>query len=29
MLEDAKTAIGMIEPLARFGSSAFGPLECG
>jgi hypothetical protein len=27
MLEDAKTAIGMIEPLARFGSSAFGPLE--
>jgi hypothetical protein len=27
MLEDAKTAIGMIEPLARFGSSAFGPLQ--
>jgi hypothetical protein len=27
MLEDTKTAIGMIEPLARFGSSAFGPLE--
>jgi hypothetical protein len=27
MLEDAKTAIGMIEPLARFGSSAFGPVE--
>jgi hypothetical protein len=27
MLEDAKTAIGMVEPLARFGSSAFGPLE--
>lgn len=27
MLEDAKTAIGMIEPLARFGSSAFGPIE--
>jgi len=27
MLEDAKTAIGTVEPLARFGSSAFGPLE--
>jgi hypothetical protein len=27
MLEDAKTAIGMIEPLARFGSSAFGPVR--
>jgi hypothetical protein len=27
MLEDATTAIGMIEPLARFGASAFGPLE--
>jgi hypothetical protein len=27
MLEDAKTAIGMVEPLARFGSSAFGPIE--
>jgi hypothetical protein len=27
MLEDAKTAIGMVEPLARFGASAFGPLE--
>jgi hypothetical protein len=27
MLEDATTAIGMVEPLARFGSSAFGPLE--
>jgi hypothetical protein len=27
MLEDARTAIGMIEPLSRFGSSAFGPLE--
>jgi hypothetical protein len=27
MLEDAKTAIGMIEPLTRFGSSAFGPLQ--
>jgi hypothetical protein len=27
MLEDAKTAIGMVDPLARFGSSAFGPVE--
>jgi hypothetical protein len=27
MLEDAKTAMGAVEPLARFGSSAFGPLE--
>ncbi len=27
MLEDGKTAIGMIEPMARFGASAFGPLE--
>ena len=27
MLEDAKTAMGMVEPLARFGSSAFGPLR--
>jgi hypothetical protein len=27
MLEDAKTAIAMIEPLTRFGSSAFGPLK--
>jgi hypothetical protein len=27
MLEDAKTAIGTVEPLARFGSSAFGPVE--
>jgi len=27
MLEDAKTAIGMVEPLARFGSSAFGPVR--
>lgn len=26
MLEDAKTAIGMLEPLKRFGSSAFGPI---
>ena len=27
MLEDAKTAVGTLDPLARFGSSAFGPLE--
>jgi hypothetical protein len=27
MLEDASTAIGTIEPLARFGSSAFGRLQ--
>ena len=27
MLEDAKTALGVLEPLARFGSSAFGPLR--
>lgn len=27
MLEDAKTALGSVEPLARFGSSAFGPLR--
>jgi hypothetical protein len=27
MLEDAATAVGMVEPLARFGSSAFGPLQ--
>jgi hypothetical protein len=27
MLEDAKTAIGTLDPLARFGSSAFGPLR--
>jgi hypothetical protein len=27
MLEDAKTALGVMEPLARFGSSAFGPLR--
>ena len=26
MLEDAKTAIGTLDPLARFGSSAFGPV---
>jgi hypothetical protein len=27
MLEDAKTAIGTIDPLTRFGPSAFGPVE--
>ncbi len=27
MLEDAKTALGVLEPLARFGSSAYGPLR--
>ncbi len=27
MLEDATTALGVIEPLARFGVSAFGPLH--
>jgi hypothetical protein len=27
MLEDAKTAMGSVEPLARFGASAFGPIE--
>jgi len=27
MLEDAKTAMGVVEPLARFGSSAFGPVQ--
>jgi hypothetical protein len=27
MLEDANTALGTIDPLARFGSSAFGPLR--
>jgi hypothetical protein len=27
MLEDAKTALGVVEPLARFGSSAFGPIR--
>jgi hypothetical protein len=27
MLEDATTALGVVEPLARFGSSAFGPLR--
>ncbi len=27
MLEDAKTAMGSVEPLSRFGASAFGPIE--
>jgi hypothetical protein len=27
MLEDAKTALGSVEPLARFGASAFGPIQ--
>jgi hypothetical protein len=27
MLEDAKTAVGTLEPLSRFGSSAFGPVR--
>ena len=27
MLEDANTALGVVEPLAKFGSSAFGPLQ--
>jgi hypothetical protein len=27
MLEDTKTALGVVEPLSRFGSSAFGPVE--
>ena len=27
MLEDAKTALGVLEPLLRFGSSAFGPVR--
>lgn len=27
MLEDAKTALGSLDPLARFGPSAFGPLR--
>jgi hypothetical protein len=27
MLEDSKTAVGTVEPLARFGSSAFGPIQ--
>jgi hypothetical protein len=27
LLEDAQTAMGTVDPLARFGGSAFGPLE--
>jgi hypothetical protein len=27
VLEDASTAVGSLEPLARFGASAFGPLR--
>jgi hypothetical protein len=27
MLEDAKTALGVVSPLVRFGSSAYGPLR--
>ena len=27
MLEDSTTAVGNVDPLARFGSSAFGPLQ--
>lgn len=27
MLEDTKTALGVLEPLARFGPSAFGPIQ--
>jgi len=27
MLEDSKTAVATLEPLARFGSSAFGPVH--
>lgn len=27
MLEDTNTALGVIDPLARFGPSAFGPVE--
>ncbi len=27
MLEDAKTAMGSVEPLERFGASAFGPIR--
>ncbi len=27
MLEDAKTALGVVEPLVRFGTSAFGALQ--
>lgn len=27
MLEDSKTALGTVDPLARFGASAFGPVR--
>jgi len=27
VLEDANTALGVVEPLAKFGSSAFGPVQ--
>jgi hypothetical protein len=27
MLEDAKTAVGRLEPLSKFGASAFGPVH--
>ncbi len=27
MLEDARTALGVVEPMARFGPSAFGPVR--
>jgi len=27
MLADTKTAVGTLDPLARFGASAFGPLQ--
>ncbi len=27
MLEDSSTAMGVVEPLARFGPSAFGPIQ--
>ncbi|MGB8261990.1 MAG: hypothetical protein WCE75_16640 [Terracidiphilus sp.] len=27
MLEDARTALGLVDPLVRFGASAFGPLR--
>jgi hypothetical protein len=27
MLEDARTAMGTVDPLPRFGASAFGPIE--
>jgi len=27
MLEDAKTAVAVVDPMARFGASAFGPIQ--